>query len=75
VHVCDVDERALQHIAKNNPQVIGTHLDVSNEPQFNRWFDKALDDMNGLDVLINNAGTKGRPAMSRSFNSAIGRNA
>lgn len=59
VHVCDVDERALQDIAKNNPQVTGTHLDVSNEAAVNRWFDKALDDMNGLDVLVNNAGTKG----------------
>jgi len=37
VHVCDVDERGLQHIAKNNPQVIGTHLDVSNEAAVNRW--------------------------------------
>jgi NAD(P)-dependent dehydrogenase (short-subunit alcohol dehydrogenase family) len=32
---------------------------VSDEDAVNRWFDVALADMNGLDVLVNNAGTKG----------------
>ncbi|MDB5556478.1 MAG: 3-oxoacyl-[acyl-carrier-protein] reductase [Rhizobium sp.] len=59
VHICDVDEGALHKIAETNPGVTATHVDVSNEDAVNRWFDKALDDMNGLDVLINNAGTKG----------------
>jgi len=59
VHICDVDEGALKEIAGTNPGMTATHVDVSNEDAINRWFDMALGDMNGLDVLVNNAGTKG----------------
>jgi len=59
VHICDVDAGALQKIAKTNPGVTATLVDVSDEDAVNRWFDTALDNMSGLDVLVNNAGTKG----------------
>lgn len=59
VHVCDIDERALQGLVDQYPEVVATHLNVASEVEVNRWFDEALDDLKGLDVLVNNAGTKG----------------
>ncbi|WP_246682882.1 MULTISPECIES: SDR family oxidoreductase [unclassified Mesorhizobium] len=59
VHVCDVDERALHNVTKTHPQVSGKKVDLSDEKAINAWFDDALRDLGGLDVLINNAGTKG----------------
>ena len=59
VHICDVDEGALKRIAETHPGLKATRVDVSDEDAVNQWFDTALDDMSGLDVLVNNAGTKG----------------
>ncbi|TWI26824.1 SDR family oxidoreductase [Mesorhizobium tianshanense] len=59
VHICDVSERALADVAANYPQIAATHLNVTDEKAVRRWFDDAMSDLNGLDVLINNAGTKG----------------
>ena len=59
VHVCDADESALADATKSHPQFIATHLDVTDEDAVGAWFDSALSELNGLDVLVNNAGTKG----------------
>jgi NAD(P)-dependent dehydrogenase (short-subunit alcohol dehydrogenase family) len=59
VHVCDIDERALQSLVDQYPEVVASHLNVASEVEVNRWFDEALNDLKGLDVLVNNAGTKG----------------
>ena len=59
VHVCDIDEHALDAVAKAHPEIAGTALDVTDEAAIDRWFDDALGDLGGLDVLVNNAGTKG----------------
>jgi NAD(P)-dependent dehydrogenase (short-subunit alcohol dehydrogenase family) len=59
VHLCDVDERALDDIAKKFPQIVSTHVNLADEKAIDRWFDIALSDLGGLDVLVNNAGTKG----------------
>jgi NAD(P)-dependent dehydrogenase (short-subunit alcohol dehydrogenase family) len=59
VHICDVDEGALQTVAQTYPQVVGRKVDLANETAIDEWFDEALGDLEGLDVLINNAGTKG----------------
>jgi NAD(P)-dependent dehydrogenase (short-subunit alcohol dehydrogenase family) len=59
VHICDVDEQALGEATEKYPQIAATHLDVSNEEAVDQWFDDAMDDFDGLDVLINNAGIKG----------------
>ena len=56
VHICDVDERAL---GEADPRISATHVDVTDEKAIDRWFDLALEDLGGLDVLVNNAGTKG----------------
>jgi NAD(P)-dependent dehydrogenase (short-subunit alcohol dehydrogenase family) len=59
VHVCDVDGRALGEVAKEHPEIAATLVDVTDEAAIDRWFDDALRNLGGLDVLVNNAGTKG----------------
>jgi NAD(P)-dependent dehydrogenase (short-subunit alcohol dehydrogenase family) len=59
VHICDVNEQALGEATEKYPQIAATHLDVSDEEAVDQWFDDAMDDFDGLDVLINNAGIKG----------------
>ncbi|MEM9500059.1 MAG: SDR family oxidoreductase [Pseudomonadota bacterium] len=59
VHVCDVDDAALEALATELPGLQSAHLDVSDEAAFDRWFDAAVTDLGGLDVMINNAGTGG----------------
>ncbi|TPL97884.1 SDR family oxidoreductase [Mesorhizobium sp. B2-3-11] len=59
VHICDVDERALQTVAQTYPNIAARKVDLSDEKAIDDWFDDALGDLGGLDVLINNAGTKG----------------
>lgn len=59
VHICDVDEQALAEAAAKYPQIAGTRLDVTDEHAIDRWFDVSIENLGGLDVLINNAGTKG----------------
>ncbi|WP_246676909.1 SDR family oxidoreductase [Mesorhizobium sp. B2-4-15] len=59
VHICDVDERALQTVAQTYPKIAARKVDLSDESAIDDWFDDALGDLGGLDVLINNAGTKG----------------
>lgn len=59
VHICDVDERALDEVTKTYPQIAVRRLDLTDEEAIDRWFDDALGDLSGLDVLVNNAGTKG----------------
>jgi len=63
VHVCDVDEEALSTFRQENPEIAATHVNVRNEGEIEAWFDDALDDLAGLDVLVNNAGIKGPTAL------------
>lgn len=58
VHVCDVNEAALAACAAELG--VSTSLtDVSNEPAVARMVEEAADHLDGLDVLINNAGIAG----------------
>ena len=59
VHICDVDKRALDDTTTKHPELTATHLDVTDEDAIKRWFGAAVGDLKGLDVLVNNAGTKG----------------
>ena len=38
-------------------------MNVRSEGEIEAWFDDALDDLGGLDVLVNNAGIKGPTAL------------
>jgi NAD(P)-dependent dehydrogenase (short-subunit alcohol dehydrogenase family) len=59
VHVCDVDAGALQKLSTSDPAISRSQADVADRAQVARLFDEALARLNGLDVLVNNAGVAG----------------
>jgi NAD(P)-dependent dehydrogenase (short-subunit alcohol dehydrogenase family) len=62
IHICDVNEAALATFREDFPDIASTHVNVRNEGEVDLWFDEALDDLGGLDVMVNNAGIKGPTA-------------
>jgi len=59
VHICDVDQAALDKCLAEIDGVEGLVADVSDPDAVDQWFDAALDHLGGLDVMINNAGVAG----------------
>ena len=45
-----------------HPDIVCARANVADESEIDAWFDDALDDLGGLDVLVNNAGIKGPTA-------------
>ena len=62
VHICDVNETALTAFRGEFPDIAATYVNVANEAEVDAWFDDALEDLGGLDVMVNNAGIKGPTA-------------
>jgi NAD(P)-dependent dehydrogenase (short-subunit alcohol dehydrogenase family) len=62
VHVCDVDDAALQALASEAPAIGTTLADVSDEGAVARMFADVEAALGGLDVLVNNAGISGPTA-------------
>lgn len=63
VHVCDIDEAALAALRAELPGVGTSVCDVADRVSVQSMIEKAVADLGGLDVLINNAGIAG-PAAS-----------
>lgn len=59
VHVCDVDDGALDAFARECPGAGTSRADVSRPADVDRFFDDAQARLGGLDVLVNNAGIAG----------------
>jgi NAD(P)-dependent dehydrogenase (short-subunit alcohol dehydrogenase family) len=59
VHICDIDERALAGAKKELPAVTQTLADVAKLADVERLFDDVKKFLQGLDVLVNNAGIAG----------------
>jgi NAD(P)-dependent dehydrogenase (short-subunit alcohol dehydrogenase family) len=57
-----VSEEALASFRVENPEIEATWADVSRPDEVDRFFDKAIGQMGGLDVLVNNAGIAGPTA-------------
>jgi NAD(P)-dependent dehydrogenase (short-subunit alcohol dehydrogenase family) len=62
VHICDVDEEALKEFRTAHAGIGAALVDVSRPQELDAWLEKSLADLGGIDVLINNAGTKGPTA-------------
>ena len=59
VHICDVDEAALESFTKECPEARATRADVASVAEVDAFFDSAQAWLGGLDVLVNNAGIAG----------------
>jgi NAD(P)-dependent dehydrogenase (short-subunit alcohol dehydrogenase family) len=59
VHICDVDQKALDVVATSDPKLTRSVADVADRAQVAKLFDDALKALGGLDVLVNNAGIAG----------------
>ncbi len=62
VYICDVNEETVRRFRDDFPEIPAAVVNVRNEAEVDRWFDVALEEMEGLDVLVNNAGIKGPTA-------------
>lgn len=59
VFICDVDQPALDTLAKSDPALDHSVCDVADRAAVARLFDTAIAKLGGLDVLVNNAGIAG----------------
>jgi NAD(P)-dependent dehydrogenase (short-subunit alcohol dehydrogenase family) len=62
VHVCDVDQTALDALAKSRPEVTRSLCDVADAVAVDRLFETVTATLGGLDALVNNAGIAGPTA-------------
>jgi NAD(P)-dependent dehydrogenase (short-subunit alcohol dehydrogenase family) len=62
VHICDLDPHALEQALGAGGGMTGTLADVSDPRAVDALFDEALAALDGLDVLVNNAGIAGPTA-------------
>jgi NAD(P)-dependent dehydrogenase (short-subunit alcohol dehydrogenase family) len=62
VHVSDVDRAALDALATTDSTLLRSMCDVADRSQVAAMFDDALRALDGLDVLVNNAGIAGPTA-------------
>jgi NAD(P)-dependent dehydrogenase (short-subunit alcohol dehydrogenase family) len=59
VVTCDVEQAALDRLRGELPQVPAIPADVADEGAVDRLFELALEQLGGIDILINNAGIAG----------------
>lgn len=62
VHICDIDDKALSALQKQNPSIHQTRADVASLADVERLFEDVQRSLGGLDVLVNNAGIAGPTA-------------
>lgn len=61
VHICDVNAAAIAS-CRGLPGLHPAVVDLADPDALDRWLDTALAELGGVDVLVNNAGTKGPTA-------------
>ena len=62
VWVCDISDDALETCRAERPDYGVVHCDVAEADQIDAFFDQAIAELSGLDVLVNNAGIAGPTA-------------
>jgi len=69
VHICDINQEALQTLATEIPGLSYSLIDVGDEVQVTQFFQDGLKQLGGIDVLINNAGIGGPAGPLESLDS------
>ena len=62
VHICDINSEKLETCTRFLPGAGITCADISNSSEVDKLFEEVVSQLNGLDVLINNAGIAGPTA-------------
>jgi NAD(P)-dependent dehydrogenase (short-subunit alcohol dehydrogenase family) len=62
VHICDIDEQALEQVTREIPEITGTVCNVAHRPSVEGFVADAVQNLGGIDVLINNVGVAGPTA-------------
>jgi NAD(P)-dependent dehydrogenase (short-subunit alcohol dehydrogenase family) len=62
VHICDINEHALQALKRSDTSITSTICDVSDRTSVERLVIEATQTLGGMDVLVNNAGISGPTA-------------
>jgi NAD(P)-dependent dehydrogenase (short-subunit alcohol dehydrogenase family) len=62
VHVCDIDQGAIDAFLQANPEAGATHADIADVAQVDQVFAELADRHGRLDILVNNAGIAGPTA-------------
>jgi len=68
VHVCDLDGMALSALANSDPMISRSQCDVSDRVSVKKLFGEAVGQLDGLDVLVNNAGIAGPTSKVEEMN-------
>jgi NAD(P)-dependent dehydrogenase (short-subunit alcohol dehydrogenase family) len=68
VHICDVDTTALSALKASDPALTQTVCDVSDRTSVKNLFAEAITALDGLDVLVNNAGIAGPTSKVEEMN-------
>jgi len=59
VHVCDISGDAISDLISSIPDIRGAVADVGDPESVSKYFAGVVDDLGGVDVLVNNAGVGG----------------
>jgi len=62
VHLCDIDTASLAAVRDELPGVVATRVDLADGDAVDAWVRATLEALDGVDVLVNNAGIKGPTA-------------
>jgi len=67
VHICDIDELALQALVDRNPQIGASVANVAEPNQVKQIVERVLAEHGRVDALFNNAGVAGMTAPVEDF--------
>ena len=67
VHICDVDQVAIDQFLTANPSATATLADVADPVMIDRVFEDLESNYDGLDILVNNAGVAGPVAAAEDI--------
>jgi NAD(P)-dependent dehydrogenase (short-subunit alcohol dehydrogenase family) len=62
VHICDISRDALDAVAASDSRIVGTQVDLADASAIEDWCRRSVEDLGGVDVLVNNAGIAGPTA-------------